>query len=279
VLPERAEASLQVNGRSLWVMANPVSDEGELQGAVLVLLDVTEREDRERLRREFSANVSHELRTPLTAVSGYAEILANGVAKLEDAPRFAERIYAEAQRLIALVEDVMMLSKLDEGGGEAAREKIELGEFVKNVVASLGDIAQSRGISVVLDLPEKNIEITGIRPLLGEMVLNLLDNAVKYNVDGGEVRISAGRTPDGVFLTVADTGVGIPVEEQDRVFERFYRVEKSRSGAARGTGLGLSIVKHGALLHNAKVALQSDGKSGTSVTLLFPSGQQTLETA
>jgi two-component system phosphate regulon sensor histidine kinase PhoR len=233
-----------------------------------VLLDVTEREDRERLRREFSANVSHELRTPLTAISGYAEILANGVAKLEDAPRFAERIYAEAQRLIALVEDVMMLSKLDEGGEGAEREKTDLGELVKSAVESLGDIAQSRGISIVFD--GENIEITGIRPLLGEMVLNLLDNAVKYNADGGEVRISAGRTPEGVFLTVADTGPGIPPEEQERVFERFYRVEKSRNSAARGTGLGLSIVKHGALLHNAKVTLQSDGKSGTSITLLFP---------
>ena len=278
--PERAEASLQADGRRLWVMANPVSDEGELQGAVLVLLDVTEREDRERLRREFSANVSHELRTPLTAISGYAEILANGVAKLEDAPRFAEKIYAEAQRLIALVGDVMMLSRLDEGGGESEneafrREKVGLGELVKSAVESLGGIARSRNVALVLDLPGEEVEVTGIRPLLGEMVLNLLDNAVKYNVDGGEVRVSAGRTadtgaPNGVFLTVADTGTGIPPEEQERVFERFYRVEKSRNGAAKGTGLGLSIVKHGALLHGAKIDLRSDGKSGTSVTLLFP---------
>ncbi|MDR2174688.1 MAG: PAS domain-containing protein [Synergistaceae bacterium] len=286
--PERAEASLQVGGRHLWVMANPVMDEGELQGAVLVLLDVTEREDRERLRREFSANVSHELRTPLTAISGYAEILANGVAKLEDAPRFAERIYAEAQRLIALVGDVMMLSRLDEGGGESEseefkRERVGLGEIVRSAVESLGDLARSRNISVVLDLPGKDdeITITGIRTLLVEMALNLLDNAVKYNVNGGEVRVSAGRTgaagktENAVFLTVADTGIGIPPEEQERVFERFYRVEKSRAeksrnGAAQGTGLGLSIVRHGALLHNAKIDLQSDGKSGTSITLLFP---------
>jgi two-component system phosphate regulon sensor histidine kinase PhoR len=269
-------------------MADPVSDEGELQGAVLVLLDVTEREDRERLRREFSANVSHELRTPLTTISGYAEILANGVAKLEDAPRFAERIYAEARRLIALVGDVMMLSKLDEsgeaGGGVIERGRVGLGELARSAAESLGGIARSRNVSIVLDIPEE-VEVTGIRPLLGEMVLNLLDNAVKYNVDGGEVRISAGKVPDarasdagtpnaetpnGVFLTVADTGVGIPPEEQERVFERFYRVEKSRGGAAKGTGLGLSIVKRGALLHNAKITLQSDGKSGTSVTLLFP---------
>jgi two-component system phosphate regulon sensor histidine kinase PhoR len=273
--PEQAEASLRVNGRHLWVMANPVSDEGELQGAVLVLLDVTEREDREQLRREFSANVSHELRTPLTAISGYAEIIANGVAKLEDAPHFAERIYAEAQRLITLVGDVMMLSRLDEGGGESEneefeKEKVALGELVKSAVESLGDIARSRNVAVVFDFPGEEVEITGIRPLLGEMVLNLLDNAVKYNVDGGEVRISAGRTGDAVFLTVADTGIGIPPEEQERVFERFYRVEKSRNGAAKGTGLGLSIVKHGALLHGAKIALQSDGSSGTAVTLLFP---------
>jgi two-component system phosphate regulon sensor histidine kinase PhoR len=259
-------------------MANPVPDPlEELQGAVLVLLDVTEREDRERLRREFSANVSHELRTPLTAVSGYAEILANGVAKLEDAPRFAERIYAEAQSLIALVDDVMMLSRLDEGGGgtgEFERERVGLGELVRGVAERLDNIARSRNVSVVLDLPGEEVEITGIRPLLGEMVSNLLDNAIKYNVDGGEVRVSAGRTSEGVFLTVADTGIGIPPEEQDRVFERFYRVEKSRAvgpreAAAKGTGLGLSIVKHGALLHNARISLQSDGRSGTSVTLVF----------
>jgi two-component system phosphate regulon sensor histidine kinase PhoR len=277
------EASLQVEGRRLWVMANPVMDEAvangtvtngtvtnekTLQGAVLVLLDVTEREDRERLRREFSANVSHELRTPLTSISGYAEILANGVARLEDAPRFAERIYAEAQRLIALVGDVMLLSKLDEGGREIEREKVELGGLVRSAAESLAEAARLRNVSIVLDIPDDGVELTGIRPILEEMVLNLLDNAIKYNVDGGEVRVSV----HTVSLTVADTGIGIPPEEQERVFERFYRSNaRSNAGAAvKGTGLGLSIVKHGALLHGAEIDVRSDGISGTSITLTFP---------
>jgi two-component system phosphate regulon sensor histidine kinase PhoR len=263
-----SETMLIAEGRRLQLIANPIADGGEIQGAVLMLLDVTEREDREKLRREFSANVSHELKTPLTAISGYAEILSNGVASGEDAPRFARIIYMEAQRLIALVNDILMLSNLDEGGQELPKERIDLRDLAEEAARRAGEAAAKRNIPVVFD--GESAEIFGIRRVLDEMLSNLLDNAVKYNIDGGRVELSVKKTPEGVELTVADTGVGIPREEQDRVFERFYRAEKSRNKAAGGTGLGLSIVKHGAQLHEARITLQSEERQGTRIVLLFP---------
>ncbi|MDR2089326.1 MAG: PAS domain-containing protein [Clostridiales Family XIII bacterium] len=263
-----SETMLFAEGRHLQMIANPISDGGDTQGAVIMLLDVTEREDREKLRREFSANVSHELKTPLTAISGYAEILSNGVASGEDAPRFARIIYAEAQRLIALVNDILMLSNLDEGGRERAKERIDLRGMAEEAAQRAGEDAGKRGISVAFD--GESAEILGIRRVLDEMLSNLLDNAIKYNVDDGRVELSVKKTHEGVALTVADTGIGIPREEQERVFERFYRAEKSRNKSAGGTGLGLSIVKHGAQLHGAKIDLQSEEKGGTRITLTFP---------
>jgi two-component system phosphate regulon sensor histidine kinase PhoR len=263
-----SETMLFAEGRHVQLIANPIADGDALQGAVLMLLDVTEREDREKLRREFSANVSHELKTPLTAISGYAEILSNGVAGEEDAPRFARIIYAEAQRLIALVNDILMLSNLDEGGRELPKECIDLRECAEEAVRRTGEAADKRKISVLFE--GERAEISGIRRVLDEMLFNLLDNAVKYNTDGGTIRVSIEKKPEGVLLSVADTGVGIPREEQARVFERFYRAEKSRNKAAGGTGLGLSIVKHGAALHDAKIRVQSDGNRGTRISLLFP---------
>jgi two-component system phosphate regulon sensor histidine kinase PhoR len=249
-------------------MANPIADGGNIQGAVILLLDVTEREDREKLRREFSANVSHELKTPLTAISGYAEILSNGVASGEDAPRFAGIIHAEAQRLIALVNDILMLSNLDEGGRELAKERIDLFGMAEEAARHIGAAAKKRRVAVAVS--GESAEILGIRRVLDEMLSNLLDNAVKYNVDGGRIELSVKKTPEGAALTVADTGIGIPREERERVFERFYRAEKSRNKAAGGTGLGLSIVKHGAQLHGARIDLQSEEKRGTRITLTFP---------
>jgi two-component system phosphate regulon sensor histidine kinase PhoR len=263
-----SETMLIAEGRHLQLIANPIADGGAIQGAVLMLLDVTEREDRERLRREFSANVSHELKTPLTAISGYAEILSNGVASEEDAPRFARIIYAEAQRLVALVNDIIMLSNLEEGGQELPKERIDLRDKAEEAARRASEAAAKRNISVSFE--GESAEIFGIRRVLDEMLSNLLDNAVKYNIDGGRVELSVKRTPEGVALIVADTGVGIPREEQDRVFERFYRAEKSRNKAAGGTGLGLSIVKHGAQLHEAKIKLQSEERQGTRIVLLFP---------
>jgi two-component system phosphate regulon sensor histidine kinase PhoR len=263
-----SEAMIFAEGRHLQLMANPIADGGDIQGAVILLLDVTEREDREKLRREFSANVSHELKTPLTAISGYAEILSNGVASGEDAPRFARIIYAEAQRLIALISDILMLSNLDEGGRELAKERIDPLGMAEEAARRIGAAAEKRGIAVTVS--GESAEILGIRRVLDEMLSNLLDNAVKYNVDGGRIELSVKKTPEGVALTVADTGIGIPREEQERVFERFYRAEKSRNKAAGGTGLGLSIVKHGAQLHGARIGLQSEEKRGTRITLTFP---------
>ncbi|MDR2770644.1 MAG: two-component sensor histidine kinase, partial [Clostridiales Family XIII bacterium] len=209
----------------------------------------------------------HELKTPLTAISGYAEILSNGLAGGEDAPRFARIIYAEAQRMIELIDDILMLSNLDEGGRELPKERIDLRDLAEEAARRAGEAAAKRKLDVVFD--GERAEILGIRRVLDEMLTNLLDNAVKYNVDGGRIDVSVKKTPEGVALVVADTGIGIPHEEQERVFERFYRTEKSRNKAAGGTGLGLSIVKHGALLHEAKIRVQSDGTQGTRITLLF----------
>jgi two-component system phosphate regulon sensor histidine kinase PhoR len=262
-----SEATFTLDGRHLLVIGNPVEDQGKLLGAVMMLMDVTEREDREKLRREFSANVSHELKTPLTSISGYAEILSNGVAKPEDAPRFAQNIYDDAQRLIALVNDIMLLSKLDEGTAEFPRENVDLSLLVRKTAERIGGAAAAGNISVDFDC--ESVEISGIPHILEEMVFNLLDNAVKYNVEGGAIKITVKKHADTAELTVSDTGIGIAATEKDRIFERFYRTEKSRGKKVEGTGLGLSIAKHGAALHDAKIEAQSDGKSGSKFVLTF----------
>jgi two-component system phosphate regulon sensor histidine kinase PhoR len=266
-----SEAMFTHAGRHLLLIGNPVTDGGKVQGAVMMLMDVTEREDREKLRREFSANVSHELKTPLTSISGYAEILSNGVAKPEDAPRFAKKIYDDAQRLIALINDIMLLSKLDERTGELPRERVDLRVLAQKAAERIGGAAAARNISVTFDC--ESAEITGIPHILDEVVFNLLDNAVKYNTDGGSVKITVRKNANTAELAVADTGMGIPEAEKERIFERFYRTEKSRGKKIEGTGLGLSIVKHGAALHNAGIEAQSDGKSGAKFVLTFPSAK------
>ncbi|MDR1138203.1 MAG: hypothetical protein LBK91_07750 [Synergistaceae bacterium] len=263
-----SEATFTIDGKHLLIIGNPVTDEGKVQGAVMMLMDVTEREDREKLRREFSANVSHELKTPLTSISGYAEILSNGVAKPEDAPRFAKNIYDDAQRLIALINDIMLLSKLDEGTYELPLERVNLRLLAQKSAERIEGAAAAKDISVNFDC--ENAEISGIPRILDEVIFNLLDNAVKYNVNGGSITITVKKHANDVELTVADTGIGIAEADKDRIFERFYRTEKSRGKKVEGTGLGLSIAKHGATLHNAKIEAQSDGKSGTSFVLTFP---------
>jgi two-component system phosphate regulon sensor histidine kinase PhoR len=264
---ELTELTVTLRGRRVGVFANPVFEGGVVQGAVILLLDVTEREDRERMRREFSANVSHELKTPLTAISGYAEILANGVAKPEDAPGFGAKIYQEARGLIALVGDIMLVSRLDEGGVEPIVETVDLYALVSGVAARFEEAAARRGVTIALRGGTE--EIVGDRHLLEEITGNLIDNAVKYNKDSGSVNITVGRSIGGkVELTVADTGIGVPSQERERVFERFYRTNKGRAHAV-GTGLGLSIVKHAAMAHNAVIELQSDGETGTRVKVIF----------
>jgi two-component system phosphate regulon sensor histidine kinase PhoR len=262
-----AEASFSTGRRRVRLFANPVADRGGVQGLVLLILDVTEREDRERLRREFSANVSHELKTPLMSISGRAEIMAGGLVKAGDMPRFAGEIYREAQRLLSLINDIMTLSSLEEGEG-LLKEKVELSGFTEKILERIRAAAESRDISLFLEAEPS--EISGIPRVLDQMIFNLLDNAVKYNREGGKIRVSVRAAPGETVLSVSDTGPGIGPDEQERVFERFYRVDQSRSGAVPGTGLGLAIVKHGAALHEAALELRSDGKTGSEFILRFP---------
>ena len=265
---KRSEQLVRQGGRCCQVMANPVLRDGEVEGAVVVILDITEREERENLRREFTANVSHELKTPLTSISGFAEIIKNGIVKPEDIPRFAGNIYEESQRLGTLVDDILNLSRLDEADVQLEREDFDLSSLARDVAGRLKASAKKNG--VVITVIGDKAEINGVKSIVDEMVFNLVDNAVKYNKQNGRVTVTVDSSSDGTALTVTDTGIGIPQADVDRVFERFYRVDKSHSKEIGGTGLGLSIVKHGAAFHNAKVSLQSTEGEGTTVRLVFP---------
>ena len=265
---KRCEQLVRQGGRCCQVMANPVLRDGEVEGAVVVILDITEREERENLRREFTANVSHELKTPLTSISGFAEIIKNGIVKPEDIPRFAGNIYEESQRLVTLVDDILNLSRLDEADVQLEREDFDLSSLARDVAGRLKASAKKNG--VVITVIGDKAEINGVKSIVDEMVFNLVDNAVKYNKQNGRVTVTVDSSSDGTALTVTDTGIGIPQADVDRVFERFYRVDKSHSKEIGGTGLGLSIVKHGAAFHNAKVSLQSTEGEGTTVRLVFP---------
>ena len=265
---KRSEQLVRQGGRCCQVMANPVLRDGEVEGAVVVILDITEREERENLRREFTANVSHELKTPLTSISGFAEIIKNGIVKPEDIPRFAGNIYEESQRLVTLVDDILNLSRLDEADVQLEREDFDLSSLARDVAGHLKASAKKNG--VVITVIGDKAEINGVKSIVDEMVFNLVDNAVKYNKQSGRVTVTVDSSSDGTALTVTDTGIGIPQADVDRVFERFYRVDKSHSKEIGGTGLGLSIVKHGAAFHNAKVSLQSTEGEGTTVRLVFP---------
>ena len=265
---KRSEQLVRQGGRCCQVLANPVLRDGEVEGAVVVILDITEREERENLRREFTANVSHELKTPLTSISGFAEIIKNGIVKPEDIPRFAGNIYEESQRLVTLVDDILNLSRLDEADVQLEREDFDLSSLARDVAGRLKASAKKNG--VVITVIGDKAEINGVKSIVDEMVFNLVDNAVKYNKQNGRVTVTVDSSSDGTALTVTDTGIGIPQADVDRVFERFYRVDKSHSKEIGGTGLGLSIVKHGAAFHNAKVSLQSTEGEGTTVRLVFP---------
>ena len=267
----RSQVRMERAGRILQLLGDPVLRDGETAGAVLVLLDVTEREQAEQMRREFTANVSHELKTPLTSISGMAEIMKDGLVKQEDVRGFAADIYQESQRLIRLVEDILHLSRLDEGGGGLERQEIDLLDLARTVEDRLQSTAKQH--QVELELTGDHAAIQGLPSVVEEMVYNLCDNAIKYNRPGGKASVQVEDGADAVTVTVSDTGIGIPPEDRERVFERFYRVDKSHSKAIGGTGLGLSIVKHGAALHNAQVELDSAPGKGTTVRLRFPKEQ------
>jgi two-component system phosphate regulon sensor histidine kinase PhoR len=261
-----SECSLSADSSRVRLLASPVADGGQTLGAALLLLDVTELEDRERLRREFSANVSHELKTPLTVISGYAEILRDGLVKPEDARDFGGKVYSEARRLLSLINDIMQLSRLDEGGENMERENVNLRSIADAAVDRAAPLARSKGVTVTVE--GECAIISGVPYMLHEMAFNLLDNAIKYNSEGGSVTVSVARDDDAARLCVADTGAGIPLAERERVFERFYRLDKSRA-AGSGTGLGLSIVKHGARLHDALVEIEDNVPRGTKISLVF----------
>ncbi len=262
-----SETVVPLHGQHCQVLLSPVWEDGKLQGLVVILMDVTERQEREQLRREFTANVSHELKTPLTAISGYAEIIKDGVARAEDVPLFSQHIYNEAQRLIALIQDLMFLSKLEESS-PPEREAVRLFALAEEVSHRLAPKASLHQVTVELRGDEQ-AEVLGIPFILEEILCNLLDNAIKYNRTGGRVTMTVSKEAHGVLLTVEDTGIGIPEGELSRVFERFYRVDKSRNERVEGTGLGLAIVKHGAGLHQAQLDLSSSPQ-GSRFTLLFP---------
>lgn len=237
------------------------------------LLEAMDRQNKEKeavsnMRKEFSANVSHELKTPLTSISGYAEIMMNGLVRPADIPLFSERIYKEARRLITLVEDIIKLSKLDEESVELEKEEVNLYELTREIVSRLSPQASQKNIR--MEVTGEPVLCKGIRQILDEMIYNICENAIKYNNDNGRVTVWVGDTLNGPKISVTDTGIGIPKEHQERIFERFYRVDKSHSKERGGTGLGLSIVKHGAILHGAKVNVESEPGKGTRMEILFP---------
>ena len=255
------------NGREFQFDISRIESEDAFVGTVLLAFDVTEQAFAEQNRREFTANVSHELKTPLQSITGSAELLENGLVKPEDVPRFVGMIRTEAARLVTLVDDIIPLSQLDEGAAPD-RETVDLLETAKDAASALGDSATEKGIHV--SVSGESVSISGVRSFLHEMIYNLCDNAIKYNVENGSVEITVVRKEQEAVVTVKDTGIGIPAEHQSRIFERFFRVDKSRSKASGGTGLGLSIVKHIAQYHGATIKLQSEFGCGTTVSVVFP---------
>lgn len=265
---EHAEMRMELAGGVYQLDASPVFSDGLVSGVVLLMLDVTEKEKAEQMRREFTANVSHELKTPLHTISGSAELMANRMVKQEDISVFAGRIYAEAQRMIRLVEDIIRLSHLDEGADDMKWEDIDLYMLAEETVQVLLPEAQTAGIQI--DLCGGPAIVYGVRQLLWSIVFNLCDNAIKYNHRDGSVLVTVESEENSVILAVADSGIGIPAKYQERIFERFYRVDKSHSRAIGGTGLGLSIVKHAAKLHNAMIEVHSVVDGGTTIKVYFP---------
>ena len=261
------ELKTQRKGRVYQFLFSRITSGEETVGLVILALDITETENAEQNRREFTANVSHELKTPLQAIIGSAELLENGLVKPEDTQRFIGNIRKEATRLVNLIEDVIRLSHLDEGV-EMPKEDVDILDIAEEIAESLRLAAEEK--KVTIQVSGQHCTVPGVRGLVFEIVQNLCSNAVKYNVEGGRVDVTVTKRGSSVVLTVADTGIGIPRAHQSRVFERFYRVDKSHSRASGGTGLGLSIVKHAAQYHNADIQLESVLGKGTTIRVVFP---------
>ena len=265
---EHTELVLKLNGSDIQLIANPVIRDKKTEGAVVLLVNVTEKLERESLRREFSANVSHELKTPLTSISGFAEIMQGGLVKCEDIPQFAGRIYKESHRLLQLVEDVIQISQLDEEKTSYTWESVDVYQVCKNAFESLKE--KAKRLNVHLYICGERMKMEAVRTLLEEAIYNVCDNAIKYNRNDGSVSVFLTQTAQDIQIMVKDTGVGIPKEDQDRVFERFYRVDKSHSKEIGGTGLGLSIVKHAVGALKGSVMLRSEEGNGTEICMKFP---------
>lgn len=264
---ERGSETFKAEERTYELLATPVWRSGAVSGAVIFVIDTTEREKREELRREFTANVSHELKTPLTSISGFAELIKDGIAEGDDVKRFAGNIHKEAKRLISLVTDIIRLGQVDSGELPFDGE-VSLSLICRQVTDRLSLVAEGRGVT--LELRGNSASALGNRQLLEELVYNLVDNGIKYNKEGGTVKIITESSRSGAVLTVKDDGIGIPASDRDRVFERFYRVDKSHSRSIGGTGLGLSIVKHIAQYHGARIELDSEQGVGTEIRVYFP---------
>ncbi len=266
---KKEELTLQRENRTYKLIANPAYDDNqeEVIGAVIVILDETESIKRENFRREFTANVSHELKTPLTSISGFAELMMGGGMPEETVMDFSKSIYDEASRLISLVNDIINLSSLDDENMEFDWEMIDLYQIASEEIGHVQAAADKKNVKIRLSGVHGNI--TGVRRIVSEMLYNLCDNAVKYNREHGSIEVKIATTTNHVIVSVQDTGIGIPEADQSRIFERFYRVDKSHSKAVGGTGLGLSIVKHGAQLHNAQIKVSSKLEKGTTITLRF----------
>lgn len=262
-----SECQITQHSRQYSLIANPVFRDGEIIGAVIVLLDITEKAQREQLRREFTANVSHELKTPLTSIYGFAELMKDGDMKKEDMEDFAKSIYDETKHLITLVGDIIKLSALDEKSRFYEKEKVDLYALACETAERLKVDAAKKHVTV--NVEGEKAEYVGVRQILTDIIYNLCENAIKYNRENGSVDISVKENENNIVLKVKDTGIGIPQEHQERVFERFYRVDKSHSKEIGGTGLGLSIVKHGVMYHGGEISMESEPGKGTEITVTF----------
>lgn len=257
------------NNREYNFDINRIESEGKVLGAVMLIFDITLQSEGERRRREFTANVSHELKTPLQSIIGSTELLENNMVQQHDIPRFLGHIKKQATRLLHLIQDILRLSQLDEGI-ELNRETVDLRSLTEEIIDSLEVSAQEKNIHLNL---EGNAHMQGMKSLLYEILYNLIDNGIKYNIPGGDVTVSLQETEKNIVVSVSDTGIGIPEEDHSRVFERFYRVDKSHSKSSGGTGLGLSIVKHGVELHKGQITVESEEKMGTTMTIVFPKSE------
>ncbi|WP_072903780.1 sensor histidine kinase [Hathewaya proteolytica] len=262
-----AEAVIQIEDKDFSIIGSPVITDGELRGVIILVIDVTEKYKNEKMRKEFSANVSHELKTPLMSISGYAELIKSNMVKAQDIPDFAGRIYNEAQRLSNLVEDIIRLSQLDEEEMVMQFEDIDLFEIAEEVCKQLANYAKNANVE--LKVMGEKVIMPGVRQIMKEVIYNLCDNSIKYNVPKGSVTINVYNKEGSDYIEVTDTGIGIPESERERIFERFYRVDKSHSKETGGTGLGLSIVKHGVLMHHGKITVSDVETGGTHIVLCF----------